>query len=205
MRFINHWANNVADSAIYITPDIMRSTYEIDLQTIQSVLAELEEHEHIEVLQKPNHRLTAAQRARRDDEEDYYLVAISESFADFYKSVEQAEPFHRADVIKPKPAPADPNAKVKYDSHAQQLIYGEAVLPIKGALKQEVCKRVFKNRKTAVNYNDILDTVDFNKQSRAVYDAVRAINEQAKTTLGLEDVLEPIPSKEKVRISKNYL
>lgn len=202
MRFIDGWARNVADSDIYITPDIMNSKYGIDLQTIQSVLAELEEHEHIEILQKPNHKLTHEQRARQEDEKDYYLISATDSFPSYYRAIEQGTSFHRADVVSPKPQ-IKKDAKLRYDNKEHTFRYGNSALSIKGALRQEICKRVFRNRKTEVLYNDILDAVDMNKQSRAVYDAVLAINKKLEDTFGLQDVIEPIPNKEKVRVSKN--
>jgi hypothetical protein len=93
--------------------------------------------------------------------------------------------------------------KINYDKDAQQLTYGNKILPIQGALNCEVCRQVFKNRRKAAFCNDILDAVDENKQSRAVYDATSRINKKIEAKFNISNVLES--KDEKVRISKKYI
>jgi len=83
---------------VYVTPEVLERQYGIDLQTIQSVLADLEERGYIEIELKPNHKLTYEQRLRKDDEQDYYLVTLGDGFAAYYDMLEETEAFHRADV-----------------------------------------------------------------------------------------------------------
>lgn len=83
---------------VFITPEILEHRYGISLQTILSVLSELEELSHIEIDLKPNRNLTFEQRIRKDDEQDYYQITLLESFATYYNIVEQTEPFHRVDT-----------------------------------------------------------------------------------------------------------
>lgn len=93
--------------------------------------------------------------------------------------------------------------KINYDKVAEQLIYGLKKLRISGALNCELCRQVFKNRKKPVPYNDILDAVDENKHSRAVYDSILRINDKIEAKFDISNVLES--KDEKVRIRKKYL
>lgn len=87
---------------IYINPTVFAATLRIPLEVIESVLAFLEGHGYIEIDERPNHRLTATQRAHRDDEEDYYVVTLNDEFFAFYNKVEEVAPFlnANADIAK---------------------------------------------------------------------------------------------------------
>lgn len=93
---------------IYLTPEVLEHQYGIDLQTIQSVLMELEELEHIEIEQKPNRKLSYRDRLEKDDEQDYYIIILNESFVAYYEMLEQTESFHRADVPNKRSVPQGP-------------------------------------------------------------------------------------------------
>lgn len=93
---------------VYVTPEVLKQQYDIDLQTIQSVLSDLEELGHIEIEQTPNRKLTYEKRIKKDDEQDYYLITLNDSFTSYYEMIEQTEAFHRADISEPttsKPHP----------------------------------------------------------------------------------------------------
>lgn len=83
---------------VYLTPQILEKEYGIDLQTLQSVLMDLEELEHIEIEQKPNRNLSYQQRLKKDDEQDYYLITLNDSFTAYYEMLEKTESFHHADA-----------------------------------------------------------------------------------------------------------
>ena len=93
---------------IYLTPEVLKQEYGIDLQTIQSVLMDLEELEHIEIEQKPNRHLSYQDKLKKDDEQDYYIVILNDSFTAYYKMLEQTESFHRADVSNKRGVPQGP-------------------------------------------------------------------------------------------------
>lgn len=59
---------------VYVTPEVLKQQYDIDLQTIQSVLSDLEELGHIGIEQTPNRKLTYEKRIRKDDEQDTTLL-----------------------------------------------------------------------------------------------------------------------------------
>jgi hypothetical protein len=102
---------------IYVTPETLERQYGIDLQTIQSVLSDLEELGHIEIEQTPNRKLTYAQKVRKDDEQDYYLVTLKDSFANYYEMLEQTEKFHRANLSGSATSPPDPmTATLSFES-----------------------------------------------------------------------------------------
>lgn len=105
MRFIAYEAKRYArfggETPVYLTPIVLWHEYGINLQIIQFVLADLEEREHIEIDQKPNRKLTEEQRLRRDDEEDYYLISVRESFYPYYEQIEATAEFHAADKESP--------------------------------------------------------------------------------------------------------
>src|ERR1700741_518454 len=79
LRDLNGHKQHVGE-VIYVVPETLERQYGIDLQTIQSVLSDLEERGHIEIEQKPNHKLSYEQRLRKDDEQDYYLITLNDSF-----------------------------------------------------------------------------------------------------------------------------
>lgn len=60
----------------------------MSIQTIRSVLAELEERNCIEILQTPNYNLTEAQRLKRDDEGDYYFIEVKKGFYEYSNALE---------------------------------------------------------------------------------------------------------------------
>lgn len=206
IRFINAWARSRGGEYVFITPDIEEQLYGITLKTIQATLTELSELEHIEIEQRPNHKLTDAQRERRDDEEDYYLISVNDSFYSYYESFERTAALLKSDtahaLLTPTLALAS-DTKIRYDKANRSLTYAGLSLQINGVLRQEVCRCVFKNRRVAALYNDILDNVDPNKQSRAVYDAMIAINKSIEQAFGLPNVL--VQQNESIRISKKYL
>lgn len=74
---------------VYVTPEVLKQQYDIDLQTIQSVLSDLEELGHIEIEQTPNRKLTCEKKIRKDDEQDYYLITLNDSFTSYYKAYGQ--------------------------------------------------------------------------------------------------------------------
>jgi len=94
-----------ADKAGYIFPDAIKHDFGINLQVIQFVLQDLVERGHIRIIMSPNRKLTDKDRARMDDEQDYYMIDVEDSFADYYKMVEQTETFHNADRAAIKPTP----------------------------------------------------------------------------------------------------
>lgn len=85
IRYIADEAKNKS-SVVYIFPINLRK--QISLQAIRSVLYELEEKGHIEILQKPNYDLTDKQRQKREDEEDYYFIEVKETFYDYLSARE---------------------------------------------------------------------------------------------------------------------
>lgn len=93
---------------VYVTPEVLKQQYDIDLQTIQSVLSDLGELRHIEIEQTPNRKLTYEKRIRKDDEQDYYLITLNDSFTSYYEMIEQTEAFHRADVSEPTTSKTHP-------------------------------------------------------------------------------------------------
>lgn len=107
LRELEAHRQNVGE-IIYVNPETLEYQYGIDLQTIQSVLSDLEERGHIEIEQKPNHKLTYVQKLRKDDEQDYYLVTLNDSFTRYYDMLEQTESFHRADTASPTTRQTDP-------------------------------------------------------------------------------------------------
>jgi hypothetical protein len=206
LRLIKAFADKYGCSNIYLVPAFEKKNYGIRLKTIQATLADLEEHEHIVINQKPNHNLSDNSRAKRDDEEDYYLITVKSSFYKYHKSLEDAADLFEVETSKVEHeslANTKATLKIKYDEKQELLTYHDLILPVDGVLQREVCKQVFKRRNKSVLYNDILDRVDENKQSRAVYDAVRIINRKIKQSFNICDVL--IQKGEKVRIDKIYL
>lgn len=116
LRELDAHRRNVGE-IIYVTPETLEHQYGIDLQTVQSVLSDLEEKEHIEIEQKPNHKLTYAQKVSKDDEQDYYLVTLNDSFIAYYDMLEQTESFHRADTTNPPARQSDPmTATLSFES-----------------------------------------------------------------------------------------
>lgn len=113
MRFIAHEAKRFggfSDGAgVYIFPILLFDEYRINLQTIQSVLTDLEEREHIEITMRPNHRLTDEQRLKRDDEEDYYSISVNKSFYTYYEQLEATAEFHSSDIADHPQAVGSPH------------------------------------------------------------------------------------------------
>lgn len=99
MRYLKANSDEFGESALYVTPTVLARDYSIILSDIQAVLTLLENLGHIEITQKPNYRLTDRQRAKRDDEEDYYVISLSPSFNDYYSSIETASTFYIADEV----------------------------------------------------------------------------------------------------------
>lgn len=115
--------NQHVGNMVWVTPETLEQQYSIDLQTIQSVLADLEERGHIEIEQVPNHNLTHAQRVRKDDEQDYYLIILNDSFTAYYDILEQTESFHRADTAStPTNHPGLMTATLSFESITTPVI-----------------------------------------------------------------------------------
>lgn len=80
--------DNKAASVIYLFPILLHRDEGVSIQTIRSVLAELEERNYIEILQTPNYNLTEAQRLKRDDEGDYYFIEVKKDFYEYSNALE---------------------------------------------------------------------------------------------------------------------
>lgn len=116
LRYLNGHKQHVGE-VVYVVPETLERQYGIDLQTIQSVLSDLEEREYVEIELKPNHKLSYEQRLRKDDEQDYYLINLNDSFTAYYDMLEQTESFHRADTASPPASKDDPlAATLSFDS-----------------------------------------------------------------------------------------
>lgn len=102
--FLRAIIQDAKSDLVYIVPTMLAATLRIPIEVIESVLAYLEGHEYIEIDERPNHRLTATQRMRRDDEQDYYVVTLNKEFFVFYDKVEEIAPFlnANADITKPE-------------------------------------------------------------------------------------------------------
>lgn len=219
MRVINRRALGYAKTPVskdtqlpvYITPETDAAIYGINLETIQSCLLSLTELSHIEIDQYPDNNLPFERRIKKDDERDYYLISVNESFFNYYKILEASTPFlnasdtttpiekNEAKIITKKKR----KAKVFFNENTRKLTYGEKDILITGPLQIEICKQVFKSRKISVFYDDILEVVDVNKKTRSVKDSVKLINAKIKEIFGLDELL--ISREEEVKISKPYL
>lgn len=116
LRYLNGHKQHVGE-VVYVVPETLEHQYGIDLQTIQSVLSDLEERGYIEIELKPNHKLSYEQKLRKDDEQDYYLITLKDNFTDYYDMLEQTKSFHRADSASPLVRKSDPlTATLSFES-----------------------------------------------------------------------------------------
>lgn len=94
--------------------------------------------------------------------------------------------------------------KVKFDSHASVLSFGNKVCQIPDeSLEYYICKFVFKNRRIAAKEDDILEkTVKSQNSQRAVYDAMLRVNKKSREQLGIDKLLQYRAAK--IRIVGKY-
>lgn len=200
LRIIYGWLVNVG-SEVYLTPWVEKIEHGIELGTFYSVLHELQGRGLIDITFEPNLTLTDAQRARKDDEQDYFNFTILDGFKEYYSAVETSSHFHdkelSEDLIEKPPL------KVRYDKVARNLTYDDKSIHLTGKYQPEICKQVFKNRKLKVNYDDIISAVDENTPSKPIYDAILSLNKKMYDIFGLKEVLHN--HKEIVAISKKYI
>jgi len=149
LRIIN------ADKSGYIFPDIILHDYGVNLEVLQSALQDLVEQGHIQILLSPNRELTDEDRARKDDEQDYYFIAVSESFADYYRQLEQTADFHNADREHDQSSLASPTDQggdmtAIYNYKDTELRIGKLTINMERDSDQDIfCKRLFPNGKPA--------------------------------------------------------
>jgi hypothetical protein len=149
LRIIN------ADKSGYIFPDIILHDYGVNLEVLQSVLQDLVEQGHIQILLSPNRKLTDEDRARKDDEQDYYFIDVDESFADYYRQLEQTAEFHNADREHDQPSLASSINQssamtAAYNYKDSELRIGKLSINMERDSDQDVfCKRLFPNGKPA--------------------------------------------------------
>jgi len=77
-----------ATSVVYLFPILLQRDEGISIQTVRSVLTELEERGYIEILQTPDYNLTENQRLKRDDEGDYYFIEVKKDFYEYSEALE---------------------------------------------------------------------------------------------------------------------
>lgn len=200
LRIIYAWLINVSNE-VYLTPTVEKIEHGIELGTFYSVLYELQGRELISITFEPNLTMTDEQRARKDDEQDYFHFTVLNGFKEYYLAVDTSSQYHDKELDNE--LVKKPPLKVRYDKTAQTLAYGDEIIRITGKIQHEICKQVFKNRKNSIPYDSILDEIDENKSSKTVYDAIILLNKKMQENFGLEKVLKI--HKETVAISKNYL
>ena len=149
LRIIN------ADKSGYIFPDIILHDYGVNLEVLQSVLQDLVEQGHIQILLSPNRKLTDEDRARKDDEQDYYFIDVGESFSDYYKQLEQTADFHNADREHDQPSLSPSTDQIRnttatYNYIDSELTIGKLTISMERDSDQDIfCKRLFPSSKPA--------------------------------------------------------
>jgi predicted transcriptional regulator len=227
MRILN------ADRSGYIFPELVLHDYGINLEVIQSVLQDLVERGHAEIMMTPNYNLTDAERARKDDEQDYYFIDLTESFDGYYREVERTASFHNADkdTAKPLATPVQPIAitnavphhiKVEprsYDTANGVLILGGITVQIikqpnkKGKLHESkearLMRLLFKDVNTLKNGVPMrtiasVRTHDFNsKHRKLVKSYIAEINRKLPKELGINQLVTN--NQNAVMIDERYL
>ncbi|HZM63762.1 MAG TPA: hypothetical protein VFB59_01365 [Candidatus Saccharimonadales bacterium] len=139
------------------------------------------------------------------DYNDSYVFLVFDNFFE-YAAAELGNRPIKANTPHSKQPEHTPNTqeKVVFDAHASTLSYGgiECDIPDE-KLEYYVCKLAFKNRRIAAKETDILSAA--NKElagNRAIYDAVRRINQKAKDGLNIQNLLSFKAGK--VRVNKNF-
>jgi len=97
LRWLHGHLTNVGNM-VFLSPDTIKSSFGISIETVRSVLMELEEKDCIKINQRPNDKLTYAQRIRKDDEQDYYDIELLDAFSDYYKANELTAEFQTKQV-----------------------------------------------------------------------------------------------------------
>jgi hypothetical protein len=101
LRYIQNSLGDSSTGPVLLTPEYLYDRYGIDLTTIQSVTAYLEDRELIEIILRPSRRPYAT-RIKYDDEEDYFQLDIKSTFTPHFRILNDAAEFFGADIATNK-------------------------------------------------------------------------------------------------------
>lgn len=136
-----------------------------------------------------------------------YGIIIKPEFIDFYERLSEQVKAQK-ELLNPvnqlSRHSSKNNSKIQYDKAHSTLTYQDKTLKLSGRIERDVCRHVFANRKKRVNFYDVLEDSDREKEPRSVSDAASRVNKKIENKFNLTSVIEIDTPSVSLWLSENY-